>query len=1030
MDNRNLFLGIDLGIGSCGWALVTDNSVIALGARTFDVPETDKTRTPTNQLRRTARGLRRVTNRRRQRMNAVRELLVEHGVLDQACKAALAGNGVADPWAARSAGLDRALTPKELSIALGHIAKHRGFKSNSKRDRGENTASDSGKMLAAVAKTTEALSQWRSVGEMFAKSDEFQRRKRNRDNDYSRTVLRTDLEHEVRLLLRRQRELGNQLASAQLEDDFIKVAFFQRPLADSEDKVGACPFEPEELRAPKHAPSFEMFRMLSRLNSIRIGERALTSEEIAAATKDFGAQQGMTFKRLRKLLGLSDSDRFQGVPVDEEGKRDIVTRSGKMAPGSAALREALGDAGWQSLRMTPHLLDQIAAILAFRDDTQRIKAGLTGLGLAAPFLNALLHAVEQGKFSDFKGAGHISAKACRTLIPYLAHGLVYSDACEKAGYDHSKRAETNLDDIANPIARKSLTEALKQIRAVINAYRGTHGLPTHIHVELAREVGKSLEERQKIQIGIEKRNKERDGLRQQFTDTVGREPSGPEDLLRYELWKEQAGRCLYSDSAIPPDAIMSSDNRLQIDHILPWSRSSDDSYVNKTLCWSKSNQDKKGQTPFEWFGRDAERWQKFTSTVEGCHGMKGFKKRNFLLKDASILEEKFRSRNLNDTRYATRLLLNVLKHDYPSTVVAARPGPLTDRLRRAWGIQSLKKGEDGKRLNDDRHHALDAVIVALTNESVLQRLTKLFQEAERRGLPTNWHGIGHLADAFRETGGLPAEFAALEPPWPHFRTDIAETLKKVTVSRAERRRARGEAHAATIRQIEEQDGVPVVYERKAIERLTEKDLDRVKDSERSAAVITAIRDWIARGKPKEAPPMSPKGDPIGKIRLETNKKVDVEIRGGAAERGEMTRVDVFRKQSPKGKWQYFVIPIYPHQVANQAEWPQPPNRAVVAYKLENEWSQIDTEYEFLWSLYPFSWIEVEKADGRFISGYFRGMDRSTGAIQISPHHDSAATVSGIGTKTLTSFHKYAVDRLGNLNEIVKEKRTWHGAACT
>ena len=331
MDGRDLFLGIDLGIGSCGWALATGASVIALGARTFDVPETDKTRTPTNQLRRTARGLRRVTNRRRQRMNMVRDLLVRHGILDQDGKDSLAGDGL-DPWQVRAEGLDRILAPREIAVALGHIAKHRGFKSNSKRDKGANAPQDSSKMLAAVAKTQEALAQWRSVGELFWKSSDYRDRKRNRDNDYSRSLLRADLEAEVHLLLRRQREMGNALASSDLEQDFIETAFFQRPLADSVHMVGFCPFEPGEKRAPKHSPSFEKFRLLSRLTTIRIGERALTAEEIATSVRDFGSQQGMTFKRLRKILGLSEAQRFQGVPVDQEDKRDVVARSGKMAP--------------------------------------------------------------------------------------------------------------------------------------------------------------------------------------------------------------------------------------------------------------------------------------------------------------------------------------------------------------------------------------------------------------------------------------------------------------------------------------------------------------------------------------------------------------------------------------------------------------------------------------------------------------------------------------------------------------------------
>ncbi len=1025
MEGGNIYLGIDLGIGSCGWALATDSSIIALGARTFDVPEVPKTRIPTNQVRRTARGLRRVTNRRRQRMNDARDLLHRHGLLDSNAKDALTGDGI-DPWQARAAGLDRVLRPRELALALAHIAKHRGFKSNAKRDKGENAPNDSSKMLTAIAKTQESLAQWRTVGELFWKSEAFKDRKRNRDGDYSRSILRADLEAEAHFLLRRQRELGSTSASPELEQSFVDVAFFQPPLADSEDRIGPCPFEHDEKRAAKHAPSFEMFRLLARLTSIRVGDRSLTPEEISEVTKDFAAQQGITFKRLRAILDLSETQRFPGVSKEDEAKRDVVARSGKMAPGSAALRKVLGEAGWQSLRKTPEVLDRIAAVLAFRDDPGRIRLGLEEIGLPTPFLDALMEGVEGGAFASFKGAGHISAKACRSLIPHLAKGMVYSEACAAEGYDHARRVETNLDDIANPIARKSLTEADKQIRAIINAY----GMPTHIHVELARKVGKSLEERQEIEAGIEERNKQKDKLRDRFRADIGREPAGPEDLMRFELWNEQHHRCLYTDEYIPTDAVVATDNRVQVDHILPWSRSGDDSFVNKTLCWAKANQEKKGRTPFEWFGTDAERWQKFTAAVEGCHGMKGRKKRNYLLKDAGILEEKFRSRNLNDTRYATRLLLNKLKADHPEITVAARPGALTDRLRRAWGIQSLKKDAEGKRVDDDRHHALDALIVALTSQSVLQRLTKLFQEAESRGLPTNWHGIGHLANLFRDSGGVPKDFAALEQPWPGFRAEAEEALRRVTVSRAERRRARGEAHAATIRQIEERDGQDVVYERKSVDALTEADLDRVKDPERNAALIAALREWITNKKPKGTAPLSPKGDPIRKVRLVTKKKVDVRVRGGAAERGEMARVDVFRKQNKKGKWEFYVIPIYPHQVADQVNWPQPPNQAVIQAKPESEWPKMTSEYEFLWSVNPFSWIEVEKSDGTFLDGYFRGMDRSTGAILISPHCTKAIVVKGIGARNLLSFRKFAMDRLGNRFEIVRETRTWHGVACT
>jgi CRISPR-associated endonuclease Csn1 len=1016
---EDLTLGIDLGIGSCGWAVIkqsdSDRSdvIVGLGVWLFDVPEKDKDRTPTNQIRRQHRGLRHVIGRRRQRMNAIRGLFRDNGLLGTDGKDAFRVPGL-DPWRLRAEGLDRALTAPELAVTLVHIAKHRGFKSNSKRDRGANAPKESSDMLKAIATTRDRLKDYRTVGEMFVKHPDYAGRKRNRDGDYSRSLLRDDLLNEVRLLFDRQRRLGSRLAPAELERQFCDIAFSQRPLADSEDRVGPCPFAAGQKRAAKHAYSFELFRLLSRLAALRIrsgrDSPSLTADEIAAASADFGTYRGMTFGRLRRILNFGDDIRFEGISFEDEGKRDVVARSGNAAPGTYTLRKVLGDA-WRTLLGVPEKLDRIAFVLSFREDVTSIRAGLKDIGLEPLVLDVLMKGVENGDFSDFRGAGHISAEACRSLIPYLKNGLVYSDACKAAGYDHAKRPGTDLSEIANPVARKALTEALKQVRAIVQEY----GVPGRIHVELARDVGKSQEERDEISYGIERRNKEKDRLRVEFRETVGTEPTEAEDLLRFELWKEQHGRCLYTDREIHPNAIVASDNSVQVDHILPWSRSGDDSFINKTLCVASANQAKKGRTPFEWFNQEkpAAEWDAFTARVETNKAMKGRKKRNLLLKDAAVLEEKFRPRNLNDTRYATRLLADTLRRTYPddgTRRIFARPGPLTDRLRRAWGVQYLKKTPDGKRIDDDRHHALDALVVAATSEAVLQRLTRTFQEAERRG--------DHR------------DFRQLCPPWPEFVQEARDKLASVFVARAERRRARGEAHAATIRQISERNGKIVIFERRPVAALKESDLERIKDPERNKRLIDSLRQWIAAGKPKDRQPLSPKGDPVTKVRLSTNKKADVLVRDGAAERGEMVRVDVFRKKNRKGVWEFFLVPIYPHQVADVGTWPRPPNRAVQASKPEDQWPEVTPNHEFLWSLYSFSYILVEKSDGMVIEGYYRGLHRGTGAIDISLHFSRDIAAEGIGGRTLKSFSKYAVDRLGRRFEINRETRTWHGAACT
>jgi len=1012
---ESLTLGIDLGIGSCGWALIenadsTNGRIVAMGVRCFDVPETAKERTPTNQVRRRNRLLRRVIKRRRQRMNEVRTLFRVHGLLSNDGKRALAVG--LNPWLLRAEALSRPLNGQELAVALGHIAKHRGFKSNSKRDQGKNASDESSKMLGAIEKTREHLRDWRTVGEMFAKDEAYAARKRNRDGNFDRSVLRDDLEREVRLIFDRQRNMGNAIANADLECKIIFKAFYQRPLQDSDDQVGFCPFEPDERRAAKHSAAFELFRLASRLCALRVrslgGERALTAEEIVQAMADFGAPGvKLTYRRLRKLLDLEDGTHFD-VPQEDEGKRELASRSGDQAAGTKAFRNVLG-AAWKTLAGHPEKIDRAAAIITFRESLDSIRAGLEEIGLEPLILEALMKGVKEGEFAHFKGAGHISAKAARKLLPHLMQGLVYSDACKAAGYDHARRPETDLSSIKNPIARKALGEALKQVRAIAREY----GMPGAIHVELARDVGKSKEERDEIRDGIEKRNKAKDRLRAEFAAATGRLKATAEDLLRYELWKEQNSKCIYTGDHIPIDWIAGDQNLAEVDHILPWSRSGDDGFINKTLCTAKANREKKGRTPFEWFKREKteKEWEELVARVEGSKTFKGRKKRNYLLRDARVLEEKFRPRNLTDTQYATRVLAETLKAMYPqdgSRRVFTRPGALTDRLRRAWGIQGLKKDKDGKRIPDDRHHALDALIVAATTEGALNRLTRAAQIEEERG-----------------TSRFIANFAM---PWPTFKQDVDAIFPTIFVSRAERGRVRGEAHGATLRSIGN-DG-SVVYERKAVDALGEKDLDRIKDADRNHRVVNTLRAWIAAGKPKDKPPLSPKGDPIRKVSLSTNKKVDVLIRDGAADRGEMVRVDVFRKKNRKAVYEYFLVPVYPHQIADKEGWPTPPRLAVRSGAPESEWYAVDNSFEFLFGLNQLSFIEIEKADGTSMDGYFRGMDREGGKIAISPHLSLQELIRSIGARTLKAFRKFHVDRLGRRYEIDHEVRTWRGVACT
>ncbi|PZU82147.1 MAG: type II CRISPR RNA-guided endonuclease Cas9 [Shinella sp.] len=1053
---NGLVFGIDLGIASCGWAVLRhptpgdpSGEIVAMGSWMFDVPETDKERTPTNQIRRGNRLLRRVIRRRAQRMSEIRRLFAEHGLLAGNESDALKRAGL-DPWELRARGLDKPLSPAEFAVALGHIAKRRGFKS-ARKGKEANTAGDDQKMLKALEATKERLGRYRTVGEMFGRDADFRDRKRNRDGLFDRTQSRDDLIHEVGKLFEAQRRLGNGAASTALETEFTAIAFRQLEMQDSEKLVGMCQFEPTEKRAARFAPSFEKFRLLGKLVNLRIttpdGERPLTPEEIRLATGDLGKTAKLSVKEVRKRIGLPADQRFTAIKPEEE-TQDIAARTGEAMHGTKKLRDAIGEALWAEMQDKPEQLDRIAHVISFHETADKIGAELRKLGLPTGTADALLD--DLSAFSRFKGAGHISAKAARSLFPHLEAGLRYDQACAMNGWDHSatrwskreqvldkkgfnKLVEELIDDIANPIARKSLTEGLKQLWAMRNRW----GLPDAIHIEMARDVGNSLEKRRELERDHEKINKQRKAEREEAAAQLGVEPEdiNGDTLIRYRLWKEQGGFCPYSGKKIPCDAIADSSNLVEIEHILPRSRFFDNSYMNKVLSFTAPNREKKGWTPFEWFSatKAPEEWELFVARVETNPNLPNRKKRNLVLKNADEAAERFKSRNLNDTRYACRLLADAVKLFYPAgrrgerdgeRPVRTRPGGLTSALRHAWGVESLKK-VDGKRVEDARHHALDALVVAAIGEWEVQRLTRSYQEWEQKG----------LARPLRQ----------VDPPWgdaASFRREVKEAYDNVFVARPERRRARGEGHAATIRQVKERDGALVVYERKSITDLgmekgkfsktkALKQLSMLKDRERNLVVAKAIEDWIESGRPVENPPLglpvSKDSDaprhPILKVRLATEKKPAVDVRGGVADRGEFVRIDVFTLPNKKGEDEFYLVPIYPHEVHSKS----PPAAFMTT---DGQEKPLTANHVFKMSIYNRSYVEIEKRDGRVVAGYVVSFDRSVAALKIYEHHTLKPVEKSSGVKTLKRFSKYNVDRFGVRSEVKSEVRTWHGVVCT
>ena len=794
--------------------------------------------------------------------------------------------------------------------------------------------------------------------------------------------------------------------------------------------------------------------------------RPLTSGEIALAVAAYGSTKSYTYKKLRNVLGISVGERFDRIGPDKED-RDFVCSSGAAAGTKMLtdlLNRAIGTIETKGLLARDEPLDAAMTVIAFNEDLDEIRKQLGKIDMPPAAANALYKAVEENRFDFVKRTGHISNVAARRLNTHLIKSLRYDEACTAEGWDHAAQRAWKLEDIKSPVAQKAAREMLKQVKVLENEY----GPFDMINIEMARDIGKSIEERGKIEKGIERRTSERQKSETEVKEMLELEYVTSEDILRYELWKEQQGRCLYTGRVIDPNAICASDNSVQVDHILPFSRFGDNSFLNKTLCFTEANQQKRNRTPFEWKDtNEPDDWARFNAEVESCEAIKGIKKRNYLLMDASECEGKLRERNLNDTRFALRVILGLLRKHYPDVSdgvgkddtkrkrrrVFARPGAITAALRRAWGVESLKKDENGKRKSDDRHHALDAIITACCSERLLQQATRHAQKLEKRG------------EKF--------ELRNLAPPWGahgQFRREIEEAIGSVFVSRPERGRLRGKAHDETIKQIRVVDGKEELFERKPIDQLKLADLDRipipkpyspkngktvVDPKKLRDEMVENLRMWIEKktelnsliakikGKSEEktalqkalktlTSPLSPKGDPVKKVRLKTNNKKAMEVRGGNADRADMVRVDVFTKPTNNGDVRFYLVPIYRNDVYNNDEFlkSNPPIRAVAQSKPEKDWPIMDQSFQFCFSLSSFSLIEIIRSDGEIIRGYFRGLDRSKGAITLSNPEDSSRLRRGIGARLLHSFKKFHVDRLGNINEIKRETRTWRGKACT
>ncbi|KXG09901.1 CRISPR-associated endonuclease Cas9 [Anoxybacillus sp. P3H1B] len=1062
----NYKIGLDIGITSVGWAAINLDlrRIEDLGVRIFDKAEQPQG-DPLALPRRLARSTRRRLRRRKHRLERIRRLLVRENVITkEEMDNLFTKRGLTDVWQLRVEALDRKLNNDELARVLLHLAKRRGFKSNRKSERNSN---ENSVLLKHVKENRSILDKYRTVAEMIVKDEKFQYHKRNKADDYSNMIARDDLQREIQLLFAKQREFNNPICTEHFEAAYLHIWSSQRPFASKDDiekKVGFCTFEPNEKRAPKATYTFQSFVAWEHINKLRLvsldGTRPLTEQERQLIYKQAFTKNKITYHDIRKLLDLPDDIKFKGLvyEVDQLLKKmenirflelDAYHKIRKCIEQVYSKKgvDQFSEADFDTFGYALTVFKNDEDIYAYLQNEYVRADGKKVCNLAnRAYDSALIDELLNLSFSKF---GHLSIKALRNILPYMEQGEVYSRACELANYDFTgpkKKEKTRLlptiPDIANPVVMRALTQARKVVNAIIKKY----GSPVSIHIELARDLSRSFDERKKVQKEqTENRKKNETAVKQLMEYGLTKNPTGL-DIVKFKLWSEQQGRCMYSLEPISLEHLL-DEGYTEVDHIFPYSRSLDDSYANKVLVLTKENRQKGNRTPAEYLGVGTERWNNFEAFVLTNKQFSKAKKNNLLRLHYGETEEKeFKERNLNDTRYISRFFVNFIKEHLKfadsnrNQKVYTVSGKITAHLRSRWDFNKNRE-------ESDLHHAVDAVIVACASPDIIEKITRFYQEREQN----------------KELAKKKEPF--FPQPWPHFSDELKarlskfpqesikvlnlgnydnsklESLKSVFVSRMPKRSVTGAAHQETLRRYIGEDEPSGKIQTIVKTKLSNIKLDAdghfpMYGKESDPRTYEVIRQRLLEhgNDPKKAfqqPLHKPKknGEPGPIIR--SVKIIDVKNRvvhldeKTVAYNSNIVRTDVFEKD---GK--YYCVPVYTIDIMNGVL----PNKAIEANKPYSEWKEMTEDYTFKFSLYPNDLVRVEFPREKVVKDslgrevkvkdifmYYKTIDSATGGLDLISH-DQSFSLRGVGSKTLKRFEKYQVDVLGNIYQVKGEKR--------
>lgn len=714
---KRLVLGLDIGITSVGYGLIDIESgeFVDYGVRLFKEGTAAE-----NEKRRQSRSRRRLASRRHTRLEDMQKLLKELDIMSDSYQP------LSNVYQLRCKGLTEKLTNDELTAAILHITKHRGSCIDTVQEDASK-ANDELSLKATLQKNEQLLKQGKYICEIQLERLNEKNNVRGHENNFNTK----DYEKELREILKHQ-DLDYDTVQKIVGIITRRRAYYDGPGSvksptpygqwyiengelkhvDMIEKMrGKCSVFPDELRAPKMSLTADLFNFLNDLNNLTISEEKLEVDQKTEIFSIIDKKGKITLKEMAKLLNVEESQ-IKGYRIDKNEKAIFTEFKGYKKLKSIFEKEG------QSLSLKDvDLIDQIVEILTNKKGIQERVDSLLRIEQDLPM--NLVKALSET--TGITGYHSLSFKALKILNEelfksnmnqmQLLHQLKLFDK-NRISHKGKKNIEADSEAILSPVARRAQIETFK----VVNAIRKKYGELDSIVVEMTRD--KNSDEKKKRINNMQKRNENNNKHINSLLEDAGFDPNrvNGKTKMKIALYEQQDGKSAYTFEDLDLYRVINDPTYTEIDHIIPISISLDDSQSNKVLALRSENQMKGNLTPLmayqagKFNGMGCSEKEYRTKVMMSKFP---YRKKLNLLYEKDIHKEdvikEFINRNLVDTSYACRVVLNTLtdyfKDNEIDTKVHTINGHVTNLFRKKV---HLPKDRD----EDYLHHAIDALIVA------------------------------------------------------------------------------------------------------------------------------------------------------------------------------------------------------------------------------------------------------------------------------------------------------------------------------